>query len=103
MEKLNECMVCQKPTNNCPPSPFLPYSGWRCLECVKEHRIPLEDLMGILYRGGTSKSYQEAKQQWIEWWGSDDGYAEKYWIPTANFYNLTLEQIWQRSQTTNKS
>ena len=97
---MDKCMVCGQMTTECPPSPFLPYSGWRCQECQKAHRIPYEDLLGILYGAGTANSYEERLEEFRQWWrgsdgtGPDDGikYAEKYWLPTMEFFGKTTEQ-----------
>jgi len=95
---MNSCMVCGTMTNECVPSPFLPYSGWRCTDCQKEHRIPYKDLLSILYGPGTAQNYDERHAQWVEWWGKDDGYAEKYWLPTLEFFGKSKAEAWEEAQ-----
>jgi hypothetical protein len=97
------CLVCKKLTDKCPPSPFLPYSGWRCEECQKAHRIPYNDLLGILWSDGKANNYNEALQIFRKWWKGSDGngpdngveYAEKYWLPTMEFFHKTKEEAFQ--------
>jgi hypothetical protein len=101
----NFCMVCNSQTNHCPPSPFRPYSGWRCKECCVAHRIPYEDLVEILdsdYSGQEANCYEESLQLFRLWWSQnglykDDGieYAEKYFIPTLKFFNKTTQEAWK--------
>ena len=99
----NPCLVCGETTEECPPSPFLPYSGWRCKGCQKAHRIPYDDLLGQLRE---SSSYEEALERFRVWWRGSDGtypddgvaYAEKYWLPTLRFFDKTKEQAWQDAQ-----
>lgn len=105
-KKSNHCMVCDCLTDNCPPSPFMPYSGWRCQECVRAHRIPYEDLLMILDRKGAT-CYEEALEDFRVWWRGSDGqgpdngveYAEKYWFPTLKFFNKTSQEAWEEANT----
>ena len=112
MESQHECMVCGKPTEQCPPSPFLPYSGWRCEECQKARRIPLQDLLGLLRGLGEVHNYDEAVKDYGLWWSRSTGckggkeyhppaeegekYAEKYWLPTMEFFGLTKDAVWEK-------
>ncbi len=99
----DKCMVCGTITDECPPSPFSPYSGWRCKECQKAHRIPYDELLMMLHGNGTAKNYEERHAQWVEWWGKDDGYAEKYWYPTLKYFGKTKEEAWTEAQQFGKT
>ena len=91
---MEKCMVCEELTSECVPSPFFPYSGFRCKNCQEKHRIPHEDLLAILIGEGTAKNYNERHKQWVEWWGKDDGYLEKYINPTLDFFHITKEKFY---------
>lgn len=65
-EKKATCEVCNKPTNNCPSSPFLPCSYWRCPECVMEHRIAYWELLCVASGNGYSGTRKFEK-------GDEDG------------------------------
>lgn len=105
----HNCMVCDCLTNNCPPSPFYPYSGWRCKKCVSNHLIPYEDLLHLLVGSikGESISYEDSIEQFREWWKGSDGngpdtgreYAEKYILPTLKFFGKTKEEAWKDSNS----
>ena len=76
-----DCMVCGKETTKCPPSPFLPYSGWRCDECQKAKRIPYQDLVGCY----------PSRQVY-----NDMGpglYFDRYMIPTLEYFGKTIEDV----------
>ena len=95
------CMVCEELTTECVPSPFFPYSGWRCKTCQKKHRIPYRDILMVLHGHGMAKNYEERHNEWVEWWGSNDGYLEKYLHPTLEFFGKTTEEAWEESARKN--
>lgn len=100
----NHCIVCNSLTDICCPSPFLPYSGWRCGDCIKAHRIPYKDLLDILNREETN-SYEEALESFRQWWKGSDGlgpdngveYAEKYLLSTLEFFNKSKDEAWEEA------
>lgn len=86
---LHKCLVCKKGTDKCPPSPFLPYSGWRCKECVAAKRVPYQDLL-VCY---LSRDKYNAMGPGL--------YFDKYMIPTLEFFGKTLEELDKESKENN--
>ena len=89
------CEVCGEDTENCPPSPFLPCSKWRCKKCVSQRLISLDDLLGVL-APVSACSYEERMCELDE--RLDPGYADKYFTPTLKFFNLSPIEAWDMAK-----
>ena len=95
-KKTYSCLVCGEQTTTVSPSPFLPYSYPKCDECFENHRIPYRDLLNLLRNRGNN--FSEAVAHWQEWWGKEDGYAERYWLPTIEFFGKNPDEVWAEAQ-----
>src|SRR5581483_5201929 len=89
---MKKCEVCGELTTHCPSSPFTPCSYWRCLECTKNKRISYEELLRVLI-SGNAKDFDERMFKINEALG--EGYANKFFLPTINFFKKTKEQAWK--------
>jgi len=87
-----DCEVCGKQTRNCPPSPFTPCSYWRCRECVGEHRISWAELLSVL-ASRKANDFDSAVKEFNDKFGVA-GYAEKYWLPTIEYFGKTKGEAW---------
>ncbi len=100
----HQCEVCNKDTNDCPPSPFSPCSYWKCNECRGEHRIAYWELLCVLGggphvvspSGKAINNFDERLTELNELLRTDrtPKYGDHWLLPTLAFFNKTKEEAW---------
>lgn len=79
---MNKCEVCSKEVDRCIPSPFSPYSYWRCDDCCKAKRVAYNDLV---MAGTSNRMYEEL--------GED--YFDCRMKATLSFLKISESQFWR--------
>jgi len=94
-----DCEVCGDETEHCIPSPFGPYSYWRCKQCYNAKRIKYGELLGLLEGtwANNASSYDDAVRNINRLLATPTvkDYAGRYFTPTLEFYKKTKDQAWK--------
>lgn len=99
-DKIMNCEVCNEPTDNIKPSPFIPSSSYRCKICAKEKRIPWKELLSVL-ASGFDNSFDDRVKYLNEQLSTEKylNYAERNILPTLKFFGKTKEEAWEEAKS----
>lgn len=97
---MEKCNVCERETDKCPSSPFLPCSYWKCDECREKKLISYGELLCVLCGTGTASSFDERLDELNSMLSNEriSKYGDCFVLPTLKFFGKTKQEAWAEKE-----